>query len=104
MAKPQGLTITELAGKTTVTRNALFKKCSRANKKKDSLIYVNGYGWCSITKPGKEYIVYLISADESETMAHEIKNNIKDLIDVVDSLICEECQDTIKELRAKVLS
>ena len=105
MAKPQGVTISELAAKTAVTKSALFKKCSRSNKKKDSLIYVNGYGWCSITKPGKEYIIYLIAPDavtQSE-MKKEIESNITELLDVVDTLMCDECQISVSELRTKLL-
>jgi hypothetical protein len=105
MAKPQGKTITELAAITPSTRVALYKNVSRAGKKKGSLIYIKGYGWCSITKPGKEYIVYLISPDavSKSEMKKEIESNISELLDLLESLLCEECLVSVSELRSKLL-
>lgn len=105
MAKPEKITISQLVQKSSCSRAALFKKCSRASKKKDSLIYVNGSGWYSITKPGKEYVLYLIQADSvpDATIKNEVENNVKQLFNAVDGLVCEECSETVNELKLKIL-
>lgn len=105
MSKPKRLKISELVKKTNCSRVALFKKCSRATLKKESLIYVSGSGWYSITKPSKEYILYLIVADpvSEDTVKREVESNVKDLIDIVDNLVCSECQNVIKDIKKKLI-
>lgn len=106
MARPEKLTITEVVARCNISRAALFKKCSRAHKKKDSVIYINGTGWFSITKPGKSYILYLISGDgvpQSE-IKKEVENNVRQLFTAVDSLVCEECSISINELKEKIFT
>jgi hypothetical protein len=105
MAKPQKITITELAAQSSSSRNALFQKCCRANKKKESLIFVNGSGWFSITKPGKEYILYLVQSDAVpvSVVKHEVEENVKQLFDAVGNLVCSECSTSVLELKQKIL-
>ena len=105
MAKPEKLTITEVVKRCNVSRAALFKKCSRAHKKKEAVIYINGSGWFSITKPGKEYILYLVQSDSvPEAMVKkEVESNVKQLFTVIEVLVCSECMETIEELKSKIL-
>lgn len=92
---PVGFSIKELAEILPISRNALHQRCCRMHKRENKL-YFRGVGWYSITKPGREYVLFLIQSDKDSE--REIKGRLCNLLESAKSYVCSDCVGIIQTM------
>ena len=96
---PRGYTIKELAQVLPISENALHQRCARMHKR-NNVLYFNGFGWYSITKPGRSYVLFLIEPEKKkkQELEKDIKDKINELLTTAQDYVCPDCGKVLQQM------